>query len=167
MTALPAPPQWVIHKMTEPEVASSDATNIRTSIKREGNEWVINGRKWFITNAGDPRCKILIVMGRTNPEAASHQQQSMVLVPIDTPGVTVVRSTSVFGYQDQPGHCEIIYDHRAYTLCDRSRQGTLVNDQPVKRQTALHSGDWIRLGPSGPVVYFLGQPNKVEGGVVG
>ncbi len=64
-------------------------------------------------------------------------------------------------------HCEIVYDHRAYTLCDRSRQGTLVNDHPVKRQTALHSGDWIRLGPSGPVGYFLGQPNKVEGGVVG
>jgi alkylation response protein AidB-like acyl-CoA dehydrogenase len=97
--------------MTEPAVASSDARNIETSIVRDGGDYVINGRKWWTSGAADPRCKILIVMGRTNPEAASHQQQSMVLVPIDTPGVTVVRSTSVFGYQDQPGHCEVIYDN--------------------------------------------------------
>ena len=97
--------------MTEPAVASSDARNIETSIVRDGGDYVINGRKWWTSGAADPRCKILIVMGRTNPEAASHQQQSMVLVPIDTPGVTVVRSTTVFGYQDQPGHCEIIYDN--------------------------------------------------------
>ena len=97
--------------MTEPAVASSDARNIETSIVRDGGDYVINGRKWWTSGAADPRCKILIVMGRTNPEAASHQQQSMVLVPKDTPGVTVVRSTSVFGYQDQPGHCEIIYDN--------------------------------------------------------
>jgi acyl-CoA dehydrogenase len=97
--------------MTEPAVASSDARNIQTSIVRDGADYVINGRKWWTSGAADPRCKILIVMGRTNPDAASHQQQSMVLVPIDTPGVTVVRSTSVFGYQDQPGHCEIIYDN--------------------------------------------------------
>ena len=97
--------------MTEPAVASSDARNIETSIVRDGGDYVINGRKWWTSGAADPRCRILIVMGRTNPEAASHQQQSMVLVPIDTPGVTVVRSTSVFGYQDQPGHCEIIYDN--------------------------------------------------------
>ena len=80
--------------MTEPAVASSDARNIETSIVRDGADYVINGRKWWTSGAADPRCKILIVMGRTNPEAASHQQQSMVLVPIDTPGVTVVRSTS-------------------------------------------------------------------------
>jgi predicted component of type VI protein secretion system len=77
----------------------------------------------------------------------------------------------VFSREQYPSvsarHCEIAYDRRAYTLRDRSRQGTLVNDRPVKRQTALHSGDWIRLGPSGPVVYFLGQPHTVEGGVVG
>ncbi|WP_293004023.1 acyl-CoA dehydrogenase family protein [Mycobacterium sp.] len=97
--------------MTEPAVASSDARNIQTSIVRDGSDYVINGRKWWTSGAADPRCKILIVMGRTNPEAASHQQQSMVLVPIDTPGVTVVRSTTVFGYHDQPGHCEIIYDN--------------------------------------------------------
>jgi alkylation response protein AidB-like acyl-CoA dehydrogenase len=97
--------------MTEPAVASSDARNIQTSIVRDGGDYVISGRKWWTSGAADPRCKILIVMGRTNPEAASHQQQSMVLVPMDTPGVTVVRSTSVFGWQDQHGHCEIIYDN--------------------------------------------------------
>src|SRR6476661_5045557 len=97
--------------MTEPAVASSDARNIETTMLRDGDDYVINGRKWWISGAADPRCKILIVMGRTNPEPASHQQQSMILVPIDTPGVTVVRSTSVFGWQDQPGHCEITYDN--------------------------------------------------------
>ncbi len=97
--------------MTEPAVASSDARNIETSIVRDGGDYVINGRKWWTSGAADSRCKILIVMGRTNPEAASHQQQSMVLVPIETPGVTVVRSTTVFGYHDQPGHCEISYDN--------------------------------------------------------
>ncbi len=97
--------------MTEPAVASSDARNIETLIERDGGDYVINGRKWWTSGAADPRCRILIVMGRTNPEAASHQQQSMVLVPIDTPGVTVVRSTSVFGWQDQHGHCEIVYDN--------------------------------------------------------
>jgi len=97
--------------MTEPAVASSDARNIETSIVRDGADYVINGRKWWTTGAADPRCKVLIVMGRTNPDAASHQQQSMVLVPMDTPGVTVVRSTSVFGWQDRHGHCEIIYDN--------------------------------------------------------
>jgi acyl-CoA dehydrogenase len=96
--------------MTEPAVASSDARNIETLIARDGGDYVINGRKWWSSGAADPRCKVLIVMGRTNPEAASHQQQSMVLVPIDTPGVTIVRSTSVFGWHDQPGHCEIIYN---------------------------------------------------------
>ena len=97
--------------MTEPGVASSDARNIETSIVRDGSDYVINGRKWWTSGASDPRCKILIVMGRTNPEAASHQQQSMVLVPIDTPGVTIVRSTPVFGWQDQHGHCEVTYDN--------------------------------------------------------
>ncbi len=97
--------------MTEPAVASSDARNIQTAIVRDGSDYVINGRKWWTSGAADPRCKILIVMGRTNPEAASHQQQSMVLVPIDTPGVSVLRSTSVFGWQDQHGHCEIVYDN--------------------------------------------------------
>jgi len=97
--------------MTEPAVASSDARNIETLITRDGGDYVINGRKWWTTGASDPRCKVLIVMGRTNPDAASHQQQSMVLVPIDTPGVNILRSTPVFGWQDQHGHCEIVYDN--------------------------------------------------------
>ncbi len=93
--------------MTEPDVASSDATNIETSIRRDGDEWVINGRKWWITGAADPRCAVMIVMGKTDPEAHRLVQQSMVLVPTDTPGVQVVRALPVFGYQDQHGHCEI------------------------------------------------------------
>jgi acyl-CoA dehydrogenase len=97
--------------MTEPAVASSDARNIQTEITRDGGDYVINGRKWWTSGANDPRCRILIVMGRTNPDAASHQQQSMILVPIDTPGVNIVRSTSVFGWQDQHGHAEIVYDN--------------------------------------------------------
>ncbi|WP_370071353.1 acyl-CoA dehydrogenase family protein, partial [Mycobacterium sp. MAA66] len=97
--------------MTEPAVASSDARNIETTMLRDGADYVINGRKWWITGAADPRCKILIVMGRTNPEAASHQQQSMILVPTDTPGVHIARSLPVFGWQDQHGHCEIVFDN--------------------------------------------------------
>jgi acyl-CoA dehydrogenase len=97
--------------MTEPAVASSDARNIQTAITRDGDDYIINGRKWWTSGANDPRCKILIVMGRTNLDAASHQQQSMILVPVETPGVTLVRSTSVFGWQDQHGHAEVIYDN--------------------------------------------------------
>jgi alkylation response protein AidB-like acyl-CoA dehydrogenase len=97
--------------MTEPAVASSDARNIQTSIERDGDDYIINGHKWWTSGANDPRCKVLIVMGRTNPDAASHQQQSMVLVPVDTPGVNILRSTSVFGWQDQHGHAEIVYDN--------------------------------------------------------
>lgn len=97
--------------MTEPAVASSDARNIETTMLRDGGDYVINGRKWWITGAADPRCKILIVMGRTNPEAASHQQQSMILVPTDTAGVDIQRSLPVFGWQDQHGHCEIVFDN--------------------------------------------------------
>jgi acyl-CoA dehydrogenase len=94
--------------MTEPAVASSDATNIQSSIVRDGDEYVINGRKWWSSGAGDPRCKILIFMGKTNPDAPKHQQQSMVLVPRDTPGVTVMRHLSVFGYDHAPhGHMEV------------------------------------------------------------
>jgi acyl-CoA dehydrogenase len=96
--------------MTEPGVASSDATNITTSITRDGDDYVINGRKWWISGAADPRCTIFIVMGKTDPEASSHRQQSMVLVPRDTPGLRITRSLPVFGYQDQHGHCEIAFD---------------------------------------------------------
>ncbi|WP_017671228.1 acyl-CoA dehydrogenase family protein [Blastomonas sp. AAP53] len=94
--------------MTEPQVASSDATNIETSIRREGDEYVINGRKWWSSGAGDPRCKIAIVMGKTDFEAKRHAQQSMVLMPLDAPGVNIVRHLPVFGYDDAPhGHMEI------------------------------------------------------------
>ena len=93
--------------MTEPDVASSDATNIALRIERNGDEYVLNGRKWWITNVFHPRCKIMIVMGKTQPDAPTYTQQSQVLVPIDTPGVTVVRNLPVFGYTDQDGHGEI------------------------------------------------------------
>lgn len=96
--------------MTEPAVASSDATNIETSIARNGDHYVINGRKWRTTNGMDPRTRILIVMGKTDPSGPKHRQQSMVLVPIETSGVRVVRSTKVFGFQDRDGHAEIVFD---------------------------------------------------------
>jgi acyl-CoA dehydrogenase len=98
--------------MTEPDVASSDATNIATRIKRVGDSYVVNGRKWWISGAGDPRCAVYITMGKTDPNAARHAQQSMLLVPADTPGITVVRPLSVFGYDDAPhGHMEIVFDN--------------------------------------------------------
>ncbi|MEV0196988.1 acyl-CoA dehydrogenase family protein [Nonomuraea sp. NPDC050691] len=98
--------------MTEPDVASSDATNIATSIVRDGDEYVINGRKWFISGAMNPECKIFIVMGKTDPEAPSHRQQSMVLVPRDTPGMHIRRGMTVFGYDDADhgGHAEIVFE---------------------------------------------------------
>ena len=93
--------------MTEPQVASSDATNISASIERDGNSYVINGRKWWTSGAGDPRCQILIFMGKTNPDAPRHSQQSMILVPMNTPGVKVLRTLTVFGYDHAPhGHGE-------------------------------------------------------------
>ena len=94
--------------MTEPAVASSDATNIEARIERDGDHYVINGRKWWTSGANDPRCKVLIFMGKTNPQAPKHSQQSMILVPMDTPGVEVLRSLPVFGYDDAPhGHAEV------------------------------------------------------------
>ena len=97
--------------MTEPYVASSDATNIECTITREGDEYVINGTKWWTTGAMDPRCKILIVMGKTDPDGPAHRQQSMVLVPKDTPGVRIVRSLTVFGRHDQHGHAWIEFEN--------------------------------------------------------
>src|SRR3984893_3585814 len=97
--------------MTEPDIASSDATNIRSSIVRDGAEYAINGRKWYISGAGDPRCPIAIFMGKTNPGAPRHQQQSMILVPMDSPGITIERMLPVFGYDDAPhGHAEILFE---------------------------------------------------------
>ena len=93
--------------MTEPDVASSDARNIQTSIVRDGDDYVINGRKWWTSGAADERCQIFIVMGKTDPDGAPHNQQSMVLVPRDTPGLEIIRHLPVFGYQDQHGHSEL------------------------------------------------------------
>ena len=98
--------------MTEPDVASSDATNIATRIERDGEDYVINGRKWWISGAGDPRCRVYIVMGKTDPGAERHRQQSMIVVPADTQGITVLRPLPVFGYDDAPhGHCEILFEN--------------------------------------------------------
>ncbi|WP_431677737.1 acyl-CoA dehydrogenase family protein [Kitasatospora sp. KL5] len=99
--------------MTEPDVASSDASNITTRIERDGDEYVVNGRKWYITGAMNPNCRIFIVMGKTDPTAAKHRQQSMILVPRDTPGVTVKRGMTVFGYEDQDhgGHAEVVFEN--------------------------------------------------------
>lgn len=98
--------------MTEPDVASSDATNIQSSIARDGDHYVINGRKWWSSGAGDPRCKIIIFMGKTDPKAETHRQQSMILVPLETPGVKVKRMLTVFGYDHAPhGHAEVTYEN--------------------------------------------------------
>ncbi|MFF3569072.1 acyl-CoA dehydrogenase family protein [Nocardia jiangxiensis] len=97
--------------MTEPGVASSDATNIEMSMRRDGDDYVLDGRKWFASNALHANCKVLIVMGKTDPEAPPHRQQSMLVVPIDAPGVQVVRNLPVFGYSDREGHAEIVFDN--------------------------------------------------------
>jgi acyl-CoA dehydrogenase len=98
--------------MTEPAVASSDATNIQSSIQRDGDHYVINGRKWWTSGAGDPRCEVFIFMGKTDPEAPRHQQQSMIIVPADTPGISILRPLTVFGYDDAPhGHCEVLFEN--------------------------------------------------------
>ena len=96
--------------MTEPAVASSDATNIETRIERDGDEYVINGRKWWTSNALHRNCKVMIVMGKTDPDGPPHRQQSMVVVPVDTPGVTIVRNLPVFGYHDREGHGEVLFE---------------------------------------------------------
>ena len=98
--------------MTEPDVASSDATNIRARIERDGDQYVLNGRKWWTSGAGDPRCRVAIFMGKSNPDAPKHQQQSMILVPMDAPGVTIRRMLNVYGYDDAPhGHAEVAFDN--------------------------------------------------------
>tara|TARA_R110001592_G_scaffold86903_3_gene256691 strand:+ start:2714 stop:3937 length:1224 start_codon:yes stop_codon:yes gene_type:complete len=98
--------------MTEPDVASSDATNIKTSIRRDGDHYVINGRKWWTSGIGSPHCKIMIVMGKNDPDAETYRQQSMILVPVDTPGVTILRMLDVMGFDDAPhGHGEVVFDN--------------------------------------------------------
>jgi acyl-CoA dehydrogenase len=96
--------------MTEPDVASSDATNIATRIERDGDDMVITGRKWWITGAADPRCRVALVLGASDPDAEVHRRHSVVLVPLDTPGVILVRDLTVFGYHDHQGHCELRFE---------------------------------------------------------
>jgi alkylation response protein AidB-like acyl-CoA dehydrogenase len=100
------------YAMTEPDVACSDATNVQTRIERVGDEYVLNGRKWWISGVGDPRCKVLIVMGKTDPEAARHEQQSQIIVPLDTPGIRIGRMLTNFGYDEAPhGHFEVTFEN--------------------------------------------------------
>ena len=122
--------------MTEPEVASSDARNIATRIDRVGDEYVINGRKWWSTGANDPRCRVLIVMGKTDPDADVYHQQSMVLVPIDTPGVEIVRSVPVFGYHDQHGHAEITFTDVRVPVDQPAGRGGLAASRSPRRGSA-------------------------------
>ncbi|RUS83325.1 hypothetical protein EGW08_008947, partial [Elysia chlorotica] len=127
--------------MTEPKVASSDATNIESSIRREGDHYIINGHKWWTSGALDPRCKICVFMGKTDSGAAKHRQQSMVLVPMDTPGIRIVRPLTVFGYDDAPeGHGEVIFENVRVPVTNillgegrvgsRSPRGVLVRADP-------------------------------------
>ena len=125
--------------MTEPAVASSDATNIETRIERDGDEYVINGRKWWTSNALHPNCKVLIVMGKTDPDGPPHQQQSMLVVPLDTPGVTIVRGLPVFGYQDREGHAEVLFeDVRVPAQRAARRRGRRLHDRPGAARPGPH-----------------------------
>src|SRR5690606_5875485 len=129
--------------MTEPDVASSDATNISTRSERDGDHYVLNGRKWFSSGARSPRCKILIVMGKTDPNAERHRQQSQILVPVDTPGVHIKRSMNVFGYTDgdHGGHAEVVFDNvrvpAENIIAGEDRKSTRLNSSHVKISYAV------------------------------
>jgi acyl-CoA dehydrogenase len=132
--------------MTEPDVASSDATNISTRIVRDGDDYVINGRKWWTSGINDPRCKIMILMGKTDTSESVHRQQSMILVPTDTPGVEIVRALPVFGYQDQHGHGEVRFtDVRVPGDEPHRQRGRRLHDRPgaarARPHPPLHAGD--------------------------
>ena len=132
--------------MTEPDVASSDATNIRTRIEVDGDDYVITGRKWFSSGAASERCKFSIVMGVTDPTADRHRMQSMVIVPMDAPGVEVERSPSVFGYQDRGGHPQVHFDGVRVPMSNLlGEQGRRIRDRPsqtgARPHPPLHAGD--------------------------
>ncbi len=126
--------------MTEPDVASSDATTIATTI-RDGSDLVITGRKWWITGAADPRCRVALVLGVSNPDAGVHQRHSLVLVPLDTPGVVLVRDLTVFGYHDHQGHCEIRFEGA------RVPAANLLG----RRRGLRHRAEPSRSGPGAPL----------------
>ena len=120
--------------MTEPEVASSDATNIQATILRDGDDYIINGRKWWTSGAMDPRCRILIFMGKTNPDAKRHSQQSMILIPMNTPGVKIVRPLTVYGYDDAPhGHAEMSFENVRLPARLFLAHGVSLIDEPRSR----------------------------------
>jgi acyl-CoA dehydrogenase len=138
--------------MTEPDVASSDATNIRSRIERDGDDYVINGRKWWTSGAMSPRCELLIVMGVTDPDAERHRRQSMILVPKDAAGVRIERSTSIFGYDDGPhgGHAEVVYDDvrvPATSLLGEEGDGFRLAQERLGPGRIHHAMRW--LGQSG------------------
>ena len=154
--------------MTEPDVASSDATNIQSSIVRDGDSYVINGRKWWTSGAGDPRCEILIFMGKTNPEAGRHSQQSMILVPMNTPGVKVLRTLTVFGYDHAPhGHAEIDFVERARAGGEHAaRRGTRLRNRARAPGTGphppLHAPDRPRRTRAGNDVQARAEARRVR-----
>ena len=141
--------------MTEPDVASSDATNIATCIARDGDEYVVNGRKWWITGAMNPECQIFIVMGKTDPEASRHRQQSMILVPRDTPGLTIVRPMHVLGYDDHQhgGHAELLLRGRPGARGEPDRRGgrrLRASPRPGSARAASTTACARSAWPSGP-----------------
>ena len=135
--------------MTEPDVASSDATNIATRIERDGDAYVVTGRKWWITGAMNPDCAVFIVMGKTDPSAERHRQQSMVLVPRDTPGLTVVRPMSVMGYDDRDhgGHAELAFDERPGAR-RRTSSAARETGSPSRRPGWARAGSTTACAPS-------------------